>query len=258
MSSEIPKSPENKQNPSAPQAIDNARMQMILSLNPAVIYACRPDGDYGATDISDNIKEQLGYEPADFIDNSEFWASRLHPEDAPQVFEDLPKVFQTGRYSLEYRFRHKNGEYRWMRDELRLVTGAGGKPVEIIGSWTDITERKQLEEQRQCDVEELHHFQELMHYVISHAASAIAIHDRDLNYIYVSDRYLKDFRVEGQNVIGKHHYEVFPDLPQKWRDVHQRCLKGEILSAEEDPYVRADGTVDWTRWECRPWYESDN
>ncbi len=56
---------------------------------------------------------------------------------------------------------------------------------------------------------------------------------------------------------GSATMSVFPDLPQKWRDVHQRALAGEVSSSEEDPYLREDGTVDWTRWECRPWYESD-
>jgi len=103
----------------------------------------------------------------------------------------------------------------------------------------------------------LEHSHELMQYIIEHARSAIAVHDRDLNYIYVSQRYLQDYKVEEPDVIGKHHYDVFPDLPQKWRDVHQRALAGEVLSAEDDPYEREDGSVDWTRWECRPWYEAD-
>ncbi len=98
---------------------------------------------------------------------------------------------------------------------------------------------------------------DLMDYIISHARSAIAVFDKDLIYIYVSKRYLKDYKVKEQNVIGKHHYEIFPDIPQKWKDVHQRSLAGEVLNSEEDPYLREDGSVDWTRWECRPWYESD-
>ncbi|HET6557838.1 MAG TPA: PAS domain S-box protein, partial [Prolixibacteraceae bacterium] len=43
----------------------------------------------------------------------------------------------------------------------------------------------------------------------------------------------------------------------RWREVHQRSLAGEVLSAEEDLYLRDDGTMDWTRWECRPWYEPE-
>jgi len=92
-------------------------------------------------------------------------------------------------------------------------------------------------------------------YIISHAGISIAVHDKNLNYLYVSNRYLEEYKVKDHNIIGKNHYEVFPDLPQKWRDVHQKSLIGEVLSAEEDPYYREDGSVDWTRWECRPWYE---
>jgi len=98
---------------------------------------------------------------------------------------------------------------------------------------------------------------DLMDYIISHARSAIAVFDNDLKYIYVSKRYLNDYKVKEQNVIGKSHYEIFPDIPQRWKDAHQRSLAGEVLNSEEDPYHREDGSVDWTRWECRPWYESD-
>lgn len=105
--------------------------------------------------------------------------------------------------------------------------------------------------------EQLVHSRDLMRYIIEHNRSAVAVHDRDLKYLYVSQRYLDDYKVSDKDIIGKHHYEVFPDLPQKWRNVHQKALRGEISSAEKDAYIREDGTVDWTRWECRPWYEAD-
>lgn len=101
----------------------------------------------------------------------------------------------------------------------------------------------------------LAHSHELMRYIIEHVNSAVAVHDSDLRYVYVSQRYLDQYKVKDRDIIGKHHYEVFPDLPQKWRDVHQRALKGEVLRSDRDDYKRADGSVQWTRWECRPWYE---
>jgi PAS domain S-box-containing protein len=118
----------------------------------------------------------------------------------------------------------------------------------IVSVERDVTARKKAEAA-------LKHSHDLMRYVIAHARSAIAVHDRDLNYVYVSERYLREYNVKEQEVIGKHHYEIFPDLPQKWRDVHQRALKGEVISAEEDSYPHPDGSLDWTRWECRPWHE---
>jgi PAS domain S-box-containing protein len=130
-----------------------------------------------------------------------------------------------------------------LKDAGRQITGA-------LVLWEDVTERKQAEKA-------LIHSHDLMRYIIEHNRSAIAVHDRELKYVYVSQHYLDEYRVKDHDVIGKHHYDVFPDLPQKWRDVHQKALAGETSSAEDDPYVREDGTVDWTRWECRPWYESD-
>lgn len=105
--------------------------------------------------------------------------------------------------------------------------------------------------------EALLHSHDLMSYIIEHSQSAIAVHDKELNYIYVSQQYLNQYNVSKRDVIGRHHYEVFPDLPQKWKDAHKKCLLGEVISGEDDPYDRDDGTIDWTRWECRPWYEGD-
>ncbi|ADJ26433.1 PAS/PAC sensor hybrid histidine kinase [Dehalogenimonas lykanthroporepellens BL-DC-9] len=104
---------------------------------------------------------------------------------------------------------------------------------------------------------ELNHTLNLMRYIIEHDQAGIAVHDRNLNYIYVSQRYLDEYNLGPRNIIGRHHYDVFPDLPQKWRDVHQRALAGEICRADRDEFVREDGTVEWTRWECRPWFEKD-
>ncbi|HIH03247.1 MAG TPA: PAS domain S-box protein, partial [Methanoregulaceae archaeon] len=97
----------------------------------------------------------------------------------------------------------------------------------------------------------------LLRYVIEHMRSAVAVHDRDMRYVHVSQKYLEEYHVKDRDIIGRHHYEVFPDLPQKWRDAHKRALAGECLSGNDDPYLREDGTTYWTQWECRPWYEPD-
>jgi PAS domain S-box-containing protein len=120
----------------------------------------------------------------------------------------------------------------------------------MLSTVWDVTDLKLAEEA-------LTHSYNLLRYIVEHMRSAVAVHDRDLNFIYVSQQYLREYKVKDKDIIGKHHYEVFPDLPQKWRDAHQKALAGEVLRAEEDPYFREDGSVEWTRWECRPWYEQD-
>lgn len=102
------------------------------------------------------------------------------------------------------------------------------------------------------------HSHYLLDYVINHSKSGVAIHDRNMNYLYVSKRYLEQYNIHDRNIIGKNHYDVFPDLPDRWKEVHKRALQGEIFSEDRDPFVREDKSVNWTRWECRPWYDYDN
>lgn len=120
----------------------------------------------------------------------------------------------------------------------------------ILALVRDTTHRQEAEKR-------LEEWQKLMQYIIRHDPNAIAVHDRDLKYIYVSDRYLQDYNVRRKDVIGKHHYEIFPDIPQEWREVHQRALAGEVITSEEDCFVRSDGSAEYTRWQCRPWYQGD-
>lgn len=120
-------------------------LEELLTASPVVIYRAEPTGSYAATFVGVNVKRQLGYEPEEFTDDPRFWSDRIHPADRPRVFSQLQTLYDKGVHVYEYRFLHKDGSYRWMLDELRLVRDAGGRPLHIIGSWIDITERKHVE-----------------------------------------------------------------------------------------------------------------
>jgi len=170
----------------------------------------------------------------------------VNPESRKRLLEIMNRDGLVENFDVQ--LLNSEGEKYWASLSVKLIT-YGGEDA-FLTSALDITDRKMAEKL-------LAHSHELMTYVIEHNQSAIAVHDRNLNYIYVSKKYLDVFKVKDSDVIGKHHYDVFPDLPQKWRDVHQEALVGKVSSAEDDPFPREDGTVDWTRWECRPWYEAD-
>ncbi len=112
-------------------------------------------------------------------------------------------------------------------------------------------------EQLRVTHEQLAWWPGLMEYVVENDLTSIAILDRDLHFLYCSRRFLEDYKVREHQIIGRHHYDVFPEIPPKWRDVHQKALKGEVLSSDDDFFYRPDGSIDYTRWECRPWYDQN-
>src|SRR5262249_45467723 len=58
-------------------------------------------------------------------------------------------------------------------------------------------------------------------------------------------------------LIGRSHYEVFPEIPQRWRDIHAQVLAGNALAKEEDEFARQDGRTEWTGWAMAPWRKGD-
>ena len=126
--------------------VTQARFEYLLFASPAVIYTAEASGTFGATFISENIRRQLGYEPEEFTSDPSFWATHIHPEDRERIFAELPSLFEKGEHVHQYRFMHKDGSYRCMHDELKLLCDNDGNPLEIVGNWLDITESKRAEQ----------------------------------------------------------------------------------------------------------------
>ena len=97
----------------------------------------------------------------------------------------------------------------------------------------------------------------LLRLFIKHTPAAIAMFDTNMRYLQVSDRFLTDYELAGQDIIGKSHYDVFPEIPVKWREVHRRILAGAVERCEEESYVTADGSTGWLQWESLPWRNVD-
>jgi PAS domain S-box-containing protein len=123
------------------------RLRHLLAQSPAVIYSLKTDGKTTEpTWVSDNVERLLGYASNECYGPHSLFG-QLHPQDRQGAIDGLAQLFANKQIVRDYRIQHKNGEYRWLRDEQRLVCDAEGAPVEIVGSWVDITERKSLEEQ---------------------------------------------------------------------------------------------------------------
>ncbi|MBD2498065.1 PAS domain S-box protein [Nostoc sp. FACHB-280] len=141
--------------------VSQQRLQYLLSSSPAVIYTNKAAANFGPTFVSNNISSITGYQPQDFTENPHFWSNHIHPEDVMNVFAELNKILQQEHYSLEYRFLHKNGTYRWVSDQGKLVRDDAGNPLEMVGYLADITQRKQLEQELRVALEKEKELNEL-------------------------------------------------------------------------------------------------
>lgn len=117
--------------------------------------------------------------------------------------------------------------------------------------------RRDLEKRINERTADLVKTQEYLKIFVNYAPGALAMFDCDMRYIVVSQRWLKDYDRVGKDVIGMSHYDDFPDLPQRLKQVHQRALAGETIAASEDSFLRQDGSLQWVRWEVLPWYKND-
>ena len=142
---------------SAAQGTSQGRLQYLLDNTPAIIYCTVPSGDFKMTFVSNNALNVLGYHPDAMVADPNFWFDHIHPDDAPGIFSSLAQIFVQGARAYEYRFRIHDGSYLWMHDSLRLVRDEHGVPYEVIGSLTDITERKRMEAMLQARGEEQQH-----------------------------------------------------------------------------------------------------
>jgi PAS domain S-box-containing protein len=88
---------------------------------------------------------------------------------------------------------------------------------------------------------------------VEHAPVALAMLDNQMRYIRASRRWKIDYGLSDGDLRGLSHYHLFPEVSEEWRENHRRGLAGEILRQDAERFERADGAVQWVRWEIRPW-----
>lgn len=207
-----------------------------------------PSGD---TFFSETFYTMLGYEPGELPMCLETWKNLCHPDDLDSAMRDVEAHF-AGRsltYLNEHRLKKRDGSWTWIRDTGEVVEWSeDGSPKRMIGVHVDIHDQVVARERASALQEQLRLF-------VEHTPAAVAMFDRDVRYLVASKGWYEQYGIEEESIIGKSHYEVFPTIPERWKELHRRALYGEVLRDDRDSFVREDGSTTWVRWELLPWFD---
>lgn len=153
---------------------------------------------------------------------------------------------------------HCAGPREWQVSEIELLRQLSAQ-VSIAIQQADLFEQLQTElrERQQAELA-LQETQEKLQLFIKYAPASIVMFDREMHYLAASQRWVEDFRLDSiKSIVGRSHYEVFPNIPHEWKQFHQSGLAGFIEKCDEDRFVNSDGLQQWLRWEIHPWYRSN-
>ena len=182
------------------------------------------------------------------------WGTIIHPDWRSTMMDYFMKDVAIERKNFDkvYKIqRISDHEPRWVHGLGQLEFDAEGNLQQMIGTIQDITERKEAQDA-------LIRNQRILKLFVEYAPAAIAMFDRNMCYMAVSNRFITDYQLEGVELTGKLHYEIFPDIPERWKEIHRDCMMGAVRIQEEDEYFKTDGEKEWIKWEVRPWFEVNN
>ena len=127
-------------------ADQRAQLNSILDTITITVYTCLAIEPYSFTYVAGNMEIEFGVTPRDFLDGTNTWTARIHPDDAERVLAEHDQAFEHDRRTCEYRWKAADGSWLWINDQMVLIRDHEGNPVEIIGTWMDITKRKLADE----------------------------------------------------------------------------------------------------------------
>ena len=221
----------------------------LVSIGDAVIAT---DANGRVTFLNDTARELTGWAQDEARGSPLTDVFRIVNEQTRQPVESpVEKVFTSGQVvGLDNHtvLIARDGTERPIDDSAAPVRDGAGRLVGVVLVFRDVSDRRAAEAAQRKQQERLRLF-------VEHTPTAVAMLDKEMRYLLYSRRWLADFGLSDRDLRGRSHYDVFPDLPERWKEVHRRCLAGAVERAEEDSFTRPDGRTEWLRWEVRPWHD---
>jgi len=177
------------------------------------------------------------------------WRSVHHPETLTAVLVRWKASIATGvPFDMVLPLRGADGIFRPFLTRVMPVKDADGKVLRWFGTNTDISEQKRAEEEAKKT-------RDLLETFVQNAPAGLAMFDRNMRYLRASRKWQLDTGLGTDELEGKCHYDVFPNLPEHWAEMHQRGMAGESLRDEEE-WIAADGSKRTIAWAIHPWGDS--
>ena len=248
----------------AQEAVRASEERLRLAQQAARIGSFEWNVQTGVNTWTPELEAMYGLPPGGFGGTQTAFENLVHPDDRAEVIKLVDAAMKSGQPTKgEWRVVWADGSVHWIAGRWQVFTAASGEPSKMIGVNIDVTERKLTDEARlevnrtlEAQAGLLQSREELLKIFVKHVPAAVAMLDRNMRYLQVSERWCADFSLDSSQILGRSHYEIFPDIPDRWEQVHRRALAGETLRAEEDRWDREGGTT-WLRWEIRPWQNVD-
>ena len=232
----------------AEEALRQSEERLKRALSAAQMVAWDWDILSDRVNWSDGVEALFGLTSGALANTYQSFLKCLHPEDRPTVTQALNHTVETGAdYELETRIIWPDGTIRWVASKGAVLRSPIGIPERMSGTLMDITNRKHVELALERERQQLLQ-------IITCAPVAMAMFDTHMRYVAHSHKWITTQGLEGQSIIGRSHYEIFPDIPEPWKAYHQKGLRGEVVSASEDVWERTNGTKVYLRWAIHPWY----
>lgn len=232
-------------------ALRNSEQRLKLALSAAQMGVWDWDIPKDKINWSDGVETIFGLASGTFAGTYIAFLDCVYPDDLPKVNQAINTALETGtNYEVETRICASDGTTRWIAAKGAVLYDSSHTPVGMAGTVMDITKRKDTELALEKERQQLKQ-------IITNAPVSMALFDTEMRYLAYSTRWLEEQGLQGQSIIGRSHYELVPDLKEDWKIMYQRGLQGEILSASEDLWQRADGRKFYLRWAIHPWYIID-
>src|SRR5262245_58115271 len=217
------------------------RLQYLLAVSPAIIYTTKASGDYACTFVSENLRAIMGYGPQEMTTDPKGWPDHLHPEDAPRAFGEMLPMINRGGGTVEYRFRHRDGHYIWIQDTFKVVYDDAGHPLELVGAWADISQRKEAERVALEANAEIQETKRYLARLIESSPDAIIATDKQGNVVLFNEGAETLLGYRAEDVVGRPTAQLYDSENRAREIVLELRKRGGTASGFESVLKAKDG-----------------